>query len=255
MKDKALPDGRKLMRFIVNLTPTNALLRRPEGVETETLPFVGDLVNMALDEDEVLYHFGEDLSVCFYLFGVNRLWSRRFCLNRRVWGPDVGVGEGWCYVALAVVPMGWTWAVEIIQHIHRGLAADAGLPMSSMLTSKSGLRKTDILFSLYIDNYDELQRHARVANVSGPSTWQQAMIDVYARHRLKRNPNKTEEAELQSTFYGAALDGEAGTIGVPIHKQAFLAFSLAFLLTQTYVNEKALRHVIGKFCHNAIFNR
>eukprot|EP00973_Karenia_brevis_P081591 11311113-Karenia_brevis.AAC.1 len=65
---------------------------------------------MSLEEGEVLYHFGEDLSVCFYLFRVTRAWQSRFCLNKRLWGPQVGLDEQYYYVALTVVPMGWSWA-------------------------------------------------------------------------------------------------------------------------------------------------
>eukprot|EP00973_Karenia_brevis_P095063 12425521-Karenia_brevis.AAC.1 len=43
--------------------------------ETQTLPYVGDLVNIVLGDDEVLDHVGEDLSICFFLFAVNRQWS------------------------------------------------------------------------------------------------------------------------------------------------------------------------------------
>eukprot|EP00973_Karenia_brevis_P081278 11268451-Karenia_brevis.AAC.1 len=39
---------------------------------------------------------------------------------------------------------------------------------------------------------------------------------------------------------------EASTVG---------SFSIAYLLTQPYVSEKALRHVTGKYCYGAIFNR
>ena len=127
------------MRLIIHLAALNALLKKPDQGESGKLPFVGDLVNISLVAGEVLYHFGEDLSVCFYLFRLPTVWRTRMCLNRRIWGTDVGKARGWYYLASTVVPMGWSWAVEVIEHIHCKLGEQAGLPTEAMMTIASGL--------------------------------------------------------------------------------------------------------------------
>ena len=68
MKDKVDAAGRQAMRLIIHLGPLNAILRKPDLGDTRSLPYVGDLVLMALEDEEVLYHFGEDLSVCVSTF-------------------------------------------------------------------------------------------------------------------------------------------------------------------------------------------
>ena len=52
--------------------------------------------------------------------------------------------------------MGWSWSVEIIQHIHKSLGDEAGLPKEAMITQEKGLPTLQRLYAFYIDNFDEI---------------------------------------------------------------------------------------------------
>ena len=111
-----------------------------------------------------------------------------------VQGHEIGLDGGAYYIAMAVVPMGWSWAVEVIQHIHRGLAIEAGLPPERMMSKRSGLLPAKDLYTLYIDNFDQLKQISRDAVVAGPTVWQQRMVHIYHKYHLARNAEKSEEA-------------------------------------------------------------
>ena len=255
-KEKQNAAGQCVMRLIIHLAALNALLKKPDQGESGKLPFVGDLVNISLVAGEVLYHFGEDLSVCFYLFRLPAVWRTRMCLNKRIWGPDVGKARGWYYLALTVVPMGWSWAVEVIEHIHCKLGEQAGLPTEAMMTIASGL-PPDIqnIFAFYIDNFDELLRLAFDFPVLGASEWQKAMRRIYASWKLPVNLRKTEEGTTELQMWGAMVDGIQGLVGASPAKLTRLALELAAILACPTVSELELRHVIGSYCFVGLFNR
>eukprot|EP00973_Karenia_brevis_P086567 12003354-Karenia_brevis.AAC.1 len=89
----------------------------------------------------------------------------------------------------------------------------------------------------------------------GPSQWQVAMQDIYAKYALARNLAKSEEAELVFKAWGATVDGITGIFSAGSSKLTKLAFALASILVKLAATEADLRHVVGSFCFAALFNR
>ena len=110
---------RHLLRFICNLTPLNAFMRKIEG-DCKTLPqavFVGRIV---LSSQEYLVFDGEDLQSSFNLFLLPASWLGFFAFDKMVDASALGGPAGtMTYVSVRVVPMGWTTSVGIIQNFIR----------------------------------------------------------------------------------------------------------------------------------------
>lgn len=61
---------------------------------------------------------------CFYLFSIPYEWTKYFAfrktIKRKVLGGP-GDPEEDLYLASRVIPMGWSAAVTVVQHLHREL--------------------------------------------------------------------------------------------------------------------------------------
>ena len=124
VKKEKVIDGKvcDCQRFISILVPTNAATTPIKGAQ-DTLPYIGTLSALMLEEDEVLYLDSEDLQSAFDLFSVPDNWLGFFSYSKKVDGKAFGLPAGkMVRPALAVVPMGWHSAVGIVQEAVRNLA-------------------------------------------------------------------------------------------------------------------------------------
>ena len=131
---------------------------------------------------EALLVSQEDMTSAFYLFRLPREWCRFFDVGLRVKLTDLKGNskakkasrrmaedcncDGWGYLVLQVLPMGWKPAVGIMQAIHRRLLGSY-LAGSSRLPSNAEIRKimpmptsasqrTEKAWQVHPDNYASL---------------------------------------------------------------------------------------------------
>ena len=121
-KRKRHEDGTEtiLQRFITNLIPTNSYLRRLRG-DAHSLPRVGRLSLITLQDHEQFEVDSEDMVSAFNLFAVPEQWRGAFVVEKRVPGSVVAGGDPnvLIYVSIGTVPMGWVAAVDLIQQVAR----------------------------------------------------------------------------------------------------------------------------------------
>lgn len=120
-----------VLRLIMDFRAANFVHRElPGGVHTLVGP--SKWQGFVLDKGEVLVSSGDDLVSSFYLFRIPYAWSRYFAFQKMVQRRTLQVDgdpDEWVYVASCVLPMGWTAAVTVMQHIHRSISqAPGGLP-------------------------------------------------------------------------------------------------------------------------------
>ena len=155
-KRKRHEDGTEtiLQRFITNLIPTNSYLRRLRG-DADSLPRVGRLSLITLQDHEQLEVDSEDMVSAFNLFAVPEQWRGAFVFEKRVPGSVVAGGDPnvLIYVSIGTVPMGWVAAVDLIQQVARRIVFGRGPP--ELEVKPEGLFPHDGAWVLvYLDGLD-----------------------------------------------------------------------------------------------------
>lgn len=84
-KASTLEDGRPVLRLIMNLIPSNAVMQQIQGSVAE-LPMVTQYLSVTLEEGETLKMAQSDMTAAFYLFGLEESWTRFLCFNLGVDG-------------------------------------------------------------------------------------------------------------------------------------------------------------------------
>ena len=109
-KRKRHEDGTEtiLQRFTTNLIPTNSYLRRLRG-DADSLPRVGRLSLITLQDHEQLEVDSEDMVSAFNLFAVPEQWRGAFVFEKRVTSSVVAGGDPnvLIYASIGTAPMGW----------------------------------------------------------------------------------------------------------------------------------------------------
>ena len=253
----------ELQRFISILVPTNEHSMQLPG-DQDTLPYVGQLTGIVLEEDNDLYIHSEDFTSAFNLFKVPESWSPHFAFAKKVKASAFG-GSPHAMVrpAMAVVPMGWHSAVTLVQAAVRHLVFNlAGVPRMTSVEKGRTLPEAeagDSLTVVYLDNYDELRVMRKLCSDEDgtvvQSEGQRKFNEVCDRLKLQRNLGKQLVMAFSGAIQGGDLDGRSGVIKVGQDKLFnFIGISLALLISSTW-KEFPLRHWTGKAAFMAAFKR
>ena len=145
-KEKMI-DGKphKCQRFISILCPINAVMGAIAGSQ-DTLPYIGQLTGILLEEDEGLYLDSEDLQSAFNLFSMPDNWLPYLAYSKKVDSAAFGMPPGTqVRPALCVVPMGWRSAGALVQEAVRTLVFErAKIPQQFSIEKRSRLPEEKI---------------------------------------------------------------------------------------------------------------
>ena len=218
-----------ILRLIMDFRAANAMHRSlPGAVETMVGP--AKWQGICLGEEDGLAVSGDDLVSCFYLFAIPYEWSRFFAFRKKVRRGLVdphGDPSEEVYIASRVIPMGWSAAVTVVQHLHRRMALQPqGLPTTREIHREKPLpqkeaRSVSSFWNLYIDDVtilevlnDGLSKMKEGDSVfGGKSPLQEAMRAIYEGLGVPYSQEKGESREAISEKLGAQLDGVRGTLG------------------------------------------
>ena len=229
---KFLTDRRAGLRFIMDGRATDAVLIKLLDDLSE-MAGATSLLRMVVLENEVVLYDAEDLVSAFYLLLLPRSWWPYFTFARTADGSALGLPAGtqW-YVSSRVLPMGFSGATALLQHLHHrcllgrlqpslsaGLAGvptkteiRAGRPMP--LSSSQGERQA---WKIYLDDV----LGVRVVNkrfaleFSGKSSWYQVVAwSHYEVNKVPTGADKAVAGESQINRLGYHHDGQAGFTGL-----------------------------------------
>ena len=120
--------GLETQRIIMNLIPCNACFKHAQG-GTQDLPSITQYLGMVLQSHEQLVFFQSDMTSAFYLFRIPVAWHRAMAFNISFRGEELGLAPGVVYrPCCAVIPMGWSSAVSVMQEIAERLTQLASSP-------------------------------------------------------------------------------------------------------------------------------
>ena len=256
--------GVEICRLIMNLVPTNKLVRNLGG-DVSTLPSVTGMASILLDNSEVLTMSSEDIRCFFYLFEVPACWHKFLAFAREVPASVAPVKAGEPYfLASRVLPMGFISSVAIAQHIHRRIARLSLHGIQPSIGSHNEVRKDKVhsssrlLYRVYLDNFDILERMDRdlAEKVKGtPSVEAMAMRQGYLSWGMPRHPKKSVQQALQAEIQGAIVDGRSGKV-TPKPGKVMKYVELAWLvLKEGKANQKQMQIICGGFVYCCMFRR
>lgn len=222
---------------------------------------------ISLGRDQVLVTSGDDLVACFYLFKVPFSWSRYFTFRKPVRRSVLGLEgppDSLVYITSQVMPMGWSAAVTVMQHIHRSMALeDRTLLEHREIHRQKPLPETitqsdSSFWNLYLDDLtvmEVLEEAACEQPVRGKSELQQRMEERYKALGVPYSSEKASTREEVCEKLGALIHGRRGTLGVS-DKRIFELFSLVlYLCGLEKVPTKWMQVLLGKFVHVVQFRR
>ena len=257
--------GLELHRLIMNMVPLNKLCRSLRG-DIGTLPSIAGFSAFYLDDSEVAVMCSEDIKCFYYLFKVPDTWMRFMGFAREVPSglvPPEFAGQS-CRLAARVLPMGFVNSVGLAQHIHRNVVRWSSSPAGLDLRGHCELRRdrpaplTDVMFRVYLDNWDEIRKVDRnlVDDVLGsPSPQQLCLRQEYEDLNLPRHPKKAVESACRAEIQGALLDGRAG-VAYAKPEKILKYMGLAWELVQRDgASMRELQVVAGGFVYITMFRR
>lgn len=266
-KAATLDDGRPVLRCIMNLIPSNSTMIQLEGCVRE-LPGITQYLSLSLGEDETVEMFQSDMVAAFYLFRLPESWHRYLCFNICLDGSKIGKTPGKSfYLACAVLPMGWTSAVSVMQEVSQELLLRGGLeserqirrtrpiPPWLLQVFEEGKKKGMFWWHVYLDNFFAGERLKLFESGKDGSrlhgeaerSWQQAGVVSSAK---KKASNLRVADEL-----GARLDGENGMIGVNGERLVKLLQTTSVVISELNVQRKWLQVICGRWVHVLQFRR
>eukprot|EP00438_Fugacium_kawagutii_P006880 Skav204949 [mRNA] locus=scaffold3104:7120:25458:+ [translate_table: standard] len=261
-KDEFTDSGDEVMRLIMNLVPTNKLVRSLGG-DLCTPPSWAGMSPYLLEDNEVMVMSSEDIRCFFYLFATPRSWWPYMTFGKEVptclW-PKGATGP--FYLCSRVLPMGFAASVAIAQHVHRRIARLALHSTRLNMGPCNEIRKdlpfsvSPLLYRIYLDNFDILQKmDAGLAElVAGtPSREILALRESYSFHGLPRHPKKAVEQSTIAEIQGAIVNGVTGLVK-PKPQKVLRYVELALQLLRR--GDSTQRQVVcGGFVYCCMFRR
>ena len=267
-KSKLLPDNRCVLRLIMNLIPSNAI-HKSVGGRVHELPHITRWVNVVLEEDEILHVCQCDMQAAFYLFSLPPSWSSHLCFNLKARGSEIGFhgaeANALFTLGCAVLPMGWSSAVGVMQFIAEEVLHRNGMPQESQLRKSNPLpawmvstlaessATGKMWWHVYLDNYASGERVLKDEPMAGEwlqkveHWWEEAGI-VSSREKAVRNA--TEATEL-----GAFLGGKGQWIGASVERLVKVLRNTWWLVRQEKLSKKLLQVILGRWVFILQFRR
>eukprot|EP00438_Fugacium_kawagutii_P005526 Skav227070 [mRNA] locus=scaffold72:1057412:1062770:- [translate_table: standard] len=264
--NKPIPDGRPSQRLIMDLRASNAILSVIGG-DIGTLSGASAFTAIALEEGNVISISGDDLVASFYLFSLPPSWRPFLAFEKPISWRALGYDQdGSTYLSSAVLPMGFSSSVGIMQHIHRRLALwspRAGAGLNAALEVRRDRPWPDLgddcpAWCLYLDDSTLLRKvEAQMAEtLRGKSQEEQDDLRrAYQFWGIPFNSKKAVEECLSAERLGAYLDGDRGRIGVTAKRTLECLGLSAWVLGQGQVSKKTLQVLAGKEIHCLQFRR
>ncbi len=261
-----LPDGRPAQRLIMDLRATNAVLKIIGG-DVSTLAGASAITSVVIEDGKIVTIIGDDLVSSFYLFKMPPAWLPYLAFERSVSWKALGIQrEGFTYLSAAVLPVGFSSSISLMQHVHRRLAlweSPAGAALRTELEVRKDhewpvLDEEVPAWVLYLDDSTLLNvMEAEVSKqvLGKPPKEQERLRRAYQFWGVPYNLKKATEQALTTERLGAFLDSDVGRLGVTT-KRLLENLSLGlWLLGQRQVSRKSLQVFAGKEVHVLQFRR
>ncbi len=262
-------DGIPVLRFIMDFRAANAAHRMLPGA-VSSLVGASKWQGFCLGDGEVLLSSGDDLVSAFYLFRLPWSWSRYFTFRKRVRRSALGLldnPDSFTYITSRVLPMGWSAAVTVMQHMHRSVALNGPvLPPSREIRRDDGLPQKEtsgasVFWNLYVDDLTIMEivsedwMNGFYDGDLGVSDLQKNMESAYVRLGVPYSADKAESRRVECEKLGAFIDGGKGILGITTARALDFLTLCFYIMSQEKATTKWFQVVMGKYVHMVQFRR
>ena len=266
-KSSVTESGRSVLRLIMNLVPSNLVLRQLKG-KVNALPSINSWQSTFMDQGEELRLFQSDMSSAFYLFMIPPCWLPYLAFNIIVDGSEVDKQKGIPYaLACGVLPMGWASSVGLMQEISENILLWGGLPREHQIRRGSPLPPwmCDTLFSakregrywwhVYVDNFCACEKVLPTSPAVLGDKCHQLAEELWSKSGVVSSQKKRKRLEEDIEELGAEVDGSQGTLGGSSLRKLKVGQLTLHLLSKRYLNKKHIQILAGRWVFLMQFRR
>ena len=266
-KGTHLETGEEIQRVIMNLIPCNGVCKQAQG-GTQNLPSICQYLSLVLNSDHRLALYQSDMVSAFYLFRLPVQWHPLMAFNIWFDGKDIGLQEGQRFrPCCAVIPMGWSSAVAIMQELAEKLSELGRLPRSHMIRRCAPLPPwlTDVAdeaastgrpwFHVYLDNFCAMEKLGPGEQPEHGFRFHEALEDAWHSVGVLSSEKKKVAGETRANELGACLDGETGTLGPSAERILRLVQSTVAVISKRQLRRKWVQVIAGRWVHCMAFRR
>ena len=258
---------KEILRVIMNLKPTNGIMKHAEGSVAE-LPSITQYLSLVLEGNENAVLFQSDMSSAFYLFRIPPQWRSFLCFGISFSRDALGIGSGRerLYLACNVIPMGWASAVSIMQEIADRLTALAKLPVESKVRRLSPLpvwmvqvlglvRAEDrAWYHVYLDNFCAMGKTTTGASEQG-FLLHKSLEEAWNTSGVLSSTSKRVSGASVGQELGGYFDGDQGVLGPSGERLIRLVQSSLMVMGCPRLKKKWVQVIAGRWVHVMSFRR
>ena len=239
-------------RFILNLINEIFDISKAGEVAKPDLPYMASFTVLAIAGDEVLVSGSEDETCCFYLYRMPRKWRRFFALSK----PYRDAAGNLRYVAVSGIPMGFTFAVGLLQCLQRYFISLAGgNPDQEIRPSRPfpDYENGESVHSLYVDNFNELRKLKFDSEFEIETALQKNFVRVKREHGVVINDDDHCAGELTFSNLGGTFDQKY--LGVSRSKRSMTVTCLWLIAFGAGCSYQQLAAIVGIVSHCFLYRR
>lgn len=266
-KAAKLPNGKPILRLIMNLVGSNATMRQFSGA-VRNLPAITSWMSTVVSEEETIRFWQSDMSNAFYLFRVPDQWKKYLSFNyiETRWNEKRGIYEPMA-LSCQVLPMGWLSSVSIMQEISERILHSKQLdPEAQIVRNKpippwmvgiiKQVRQTSrFWWHVYLDNFAAGQIISDTTEMmAGMALHEQAELAWSAAGVLSSDKKRTSAVSSVEEL-GAFVDGDSGYMGGSPKRMLRLIQATLWLLGQPRLSKKLVQVIAGRWIHVMQFRR
>ena len=261
------PSGRCVLRVIMNLVSTNAVVFQLSG-GTASLPYVGQWLSTVIEGDQELRLWQSDMSAAFYLFSIPRPWWSMLAFNVLRKGYQIGRNDDKLHALVCkVIPMGFNSSVALMQELSERLLLHSAIPGTAPISRdkpvphwlcdslKESASTGRAWYHIYLDNFcagakvdpEENGRQGDWFHTQAEAIWKKAGV-ISSEKKRKSRVEKAEEL-------GCFIDGAEGTMGVTTERLLRLCQATLYFVGKKFLNRKMAQILAGRWIHVLQFRR
>ena len=266
-KGSLTPSGKESQRLIMNLIPTNSVLRQAQGAVSE-LPAITQYLSLVLDGNEDLAFYQSDMSSAFYLFKIPPAWSRMMAFSISFEASVLGLpGSGRFHLACGVIPMGWSSAVSVMQEIAVRLTTIGRLPLSHQIRKgtplppwlvecvKEGIESETAWYHVYLDNFCAMEKTNKESSSGQGQRLHEDLEEAWDIVGVLSSAKKRVSGAEKVQELGAWLDGSTGYLGGSPERLLKLIQTTMVVVKGRRLKKKWVQVVAGRWVHVLSFRR
>eukprot|EP00438_Fugacium_kawagutii_P026039 Skav215411 [mRNA] locus=scaffold356:146656:153836:- [translate_table: standard] len=265
-KGSRLESGEEIQRLIMNLVPTNSVLRQAQGA-VAALPGITQYLSVVMEGSDQVSLYQSDMSAAFYLFRIPPCWNRMMCFNISFPGEVLGLQNGVDFhLACGVIPMGWGSSVSIMQEIADRLTTIGRLPVSHKVrrtaplplwlvdSSAEAVKQGRAWFHVYLDNFCAMEKKGGSAGLSGQDL-HEGLEDAWDQVGILSSVKKKVSDVSSAQELGALIDGSQRMLGGSGDRLLRLIQSTLVVISKPRLKRKWIQVVVGRWVHVFSFRR